>query len=316
MGAADREANDAAAASAPPAGVLVRIRGLVPALAPAERRVADAVLADPAGVARRSITALARQCATSETTVVRFCRSAGFTGYPQLRLSLAAEAGREVTEGTPRAIAGDIGPDDDLATVVKKVCFSDARAIEDTGGQLDVDVLGRVVDAVADARRVELFGVGASAIVTADLEQKLRRIGQAAFACADAHGALTSAALLGDGDVAIGVSHTGATYDTIEPLAEAGRHGALTVAITNFPRSPITDVVDLVLTTAARETTFRSGAMASRLAQLTVVDCLFIGVAQRHYGDTLEALDRTYEAVRRRRHGAAGARRPAPGSRS
>jgi DNA-binding MurR/RpiR family transcriptional regulator len=295
------------------AGVLVRIRGLLPSLAPAERRVADAVLADPAGVASRSITALARQCATSETTVVRFCRSAGLAGYPQLRLALATEAGRAVTHGPHLALAGDIGPGDDLAAVVQKICFADARAIEDTGGQLDVDVLGRVVDAVADARRIELFGVGASAIVTADLEQKLRRIGHAAFACDGAHGALTSAALLGEGDVAIGVSHTGATYDTIEPLIEAGRRGALTVAITNFPRSPITEVVDLVLTTAARETTFRSGAMASRLAQLTVVDCLFVGVAQRHYGDTVDALERTYDAIHSRRQSAPGARRPPAG---
>ena len=300
----------------PAAGVLVRIRGLLPSLAPAERRVADAVLADPAGVAGRSITALARQCATSETTVVRFCRSAGFSGYRQLRLSLAAEAGRRVSQGHTRAIASDIGPSDDLATIVEKVCFADARAIEDTGSQLDVAVLGRVVDAVANARRIELFGVGASAIVTADLEQKLRRIGHAAFACGGPHEALTSAALLSAGDVAIGVSHTGATYDTIEPLAEAGRHGALTVAITNFPRSPITAIADLVVTTAARETTFRSGAMASRLAQLTVVDCLFIGVAQRHYGETLEALERTYEAVHGRRYGETGGRRPASEHRS
>lgn len=304
-----------ALASPQPASVLIRIRGLLPALAPAERRVAEAVLADPPGVASRSITALARQCATSETTVVRFCRSAGFTGYPQLRLSLAAEAGREASEGIARRIGSDIEPGDDLAAIIDKVCFADARAIEDTGAQLDVEVLSQVVAAVADARRVELYGVGASAIVTADLEQKLRRIGHAAFACPGAHEALTSAALLGYGDVAIGVSHTGATYDTIEPLIEASRRGALTVAITNFPRSPITEVVDLVLLTAAREMTFRSGAMASRLAQLTVVDCLFLGVAQRHYGETLEALERTYDAVRGRRHGEATARKPATGGR-
>src|SRR5206468_1482606 len=109
--------------------------------------------------------------------------------------------------------------------------------------------------------------------------------------------ALTSAALLGEGDVAIAISHTGATVDTIEPLAEARRHGALTVALTNFPRSPIVAAADLVLTTAARETTFRSGAMSSRIAQLMVVDCLFVGVAQRSYAQTREALERTYEAV-------------------
>src|SRR6266545_664572 len=183
----------------------------------------------------------------------------------------------------------------------RAIAFADARAVEDTGAQLDVGVLERVVDAVVAARRVDIYGVGASSCVGYDFQQKLHRIGRVAFAWSDMHLALTSAALLGETDVAFGISHTGTTIDTIEAFAEAGRRGALTVALTNFPKSPITGVADLVLTTAARETTFRSGAMASRLAQLTVVDCIFVGVAQRTYAQTRAALEATYEAVRSRR---------------
>jgi DNA-binding MurR/RpiR family transcriptional regulator len=101
--------------------------------------------------------------------------------------------------------------------------------------------------------------------------------------------------------VAIGISHTGTTQDTITSLAEARRNRAVTVAITNFPGSQIAAVADHVLTTAARETTFRSGAMASRIAALTIVDCLFVAVAQRNYKQTLRALERTYAAVQARR---------------
>jgi len=102
-------------------------------------------------------------------------------------------------------------------------------------------------------------------------------------------------------DVALGISHTGVTRDTIDALAEARAHGATTIALTNFAQSPIARVANHMLTTAARETTFRCGAMASRLAQLTVVDCLFVGAAQRTYADTLAALEATREAVRARR---------------
>ncbi|MBO0776388.1 MAG: MurR/RpiR family transcriptional regulator, partial [Actinobacteria bacterium] len=91
------------------------------------------------------------------------------------------------------------------------------------------------------------------------------------------------------------------TADTIESLSQARRQHATTIAVTNFPGSPIAQVADHVLTTAARETTFRSGAMASRIAALTVVDCLFVAVAQRNYRKTLESLERTYAAVRPRR---------------
>jgi DNA-binding MurR/RpiR family transcriptional regulator len=277
----------------------VRARGLLPSLSPAEQRVAQVIIDEVATASRLTITDLAERARSSESTVIRFCRAMGFAGYSALRLTLAAEAG--LAQDKPaEPVDSDISESDDLAQVVKKIAFADARAVEETALQIDVAVLEQVVDLVAGARRVDIYGVGASAFVASDFQQKLHRIGRIAYAWSDMHLALTSAALLDERDVAFGISHTGNTTDTIEAFAEAGRHGARTVALTNFPKSPITRVADLVLTTAARETTFRSGAMASRLAQLTVIDCVFVGVAQRTYQQTRAALDATYAAVRGR----------------
>lgn len=290
---------------------LVRIRSLLPGLARAEQRVAKVVLDDPSSVARRSITEVALAANTSETTVTRFCKAVGVGGYPQLRIALAADTARTEAR-TSRNLGGEIGLDDDLAAVVGKVSFADARAVEETADQLDIAVLQQVIDLLSEAGRTDVYGVGASAFVAADLQQKLHRIGRVSFAWSDTHIMLTSAAVLSPGDVAIGVSHTGATTDTVEALRVAREHGATTVALTNFPRSPITEVADFVLTTAARETTFRSGATASRIAQLTVIDCLFIGVAQRHMEASSHALDATRDAVGAHRLGVRpdGRRRP------
>ena len=289
--------SDPSASDPPAAATAVHIRALLPDLQPSMRQVAEQVLADTGATATLTVTALALASGVSEATVIRFCKAIGFAGYPQLRLALAAESGRAAGAGAGRALDTDIRPGDDLAQVVEKIAFADARAVEETGAQLDIVVLDRVIDAVVRAQRVDLYGVGASAYVALDLQHKLHRIGRVAFAWSDTHVALTSAALLRPGDVAIGISHTGTTTDTIDAVAEARSHGATTVALTNFPRSPIAQAAEHVLTTAARETTFRSGATASRLAQLTVVDCLFVGVAQRTYGQTVAALDATRAAV-------------------
>ncbi|MGW4212881.1 MurR/RpiR family transcriptional regulator [Lentzea sp. NPDC004789] len=290
---------------------LVKIRSLLPGLARAEQRVAKVVLENPATVAHRSITEVAEQAGTSETTVTRFCKAIGVGGYPELRIALAADTARSQARAN-HDMGGDIGPGDDLKQVVGKVAFADARAVEETAEQLDVESLAKVVQAVAGARRVDVYGFGASAFVAFDLQQKLHRIGRTCFAWNDTHIALTSAAVLTGEDVAVGISHTGSTVETVEALRVAKDAGATTVALTNFPRSPITEVADLVLTTAARETTFRSGAMASRIAQLTVIDCLFIGVAQHHVDTAKTALEATYEAVSGHRLGARpdGRRRP------
>ena len=104
------------------------------------------------------------------------------------------------------------------------------------------------------------------------------------------------AALARPGDVVVALSHSGSTLEPVELIQLAKSRGALTLGITNVPGSPLTDA-DLVLYTAVRETTFRSGAMASRTVQLTLVDCLFVGVAQRSYDQTVQALKSTREGI-------------------
>ena len=287
----------------PASSVLIRVRGAMPSLRPAEQRVGEAVLADPAAISESSITAVARQCMTSETTVLRFCRAIGLGGYPELRIALARAAQREETDQNARPpVNGTIGENDSVADVVAKISYADSRAVEETGAALDVAALTAAIEAVRAAGRIDVYGIGSSALVAHDLHQKLHRLGLISFSWADPHLALTSAAVLEVGDVAIGISHTGTTIDTIDALRVARQHGATTIAVTNFAKSPITEEADLVLTTAARETTFRSGAMASRIAQLALIDCLFTGVAQRSYDHAIDTLETTYAAVQSR-HG-------------
>ena len=296
-GVAERETHK------PALSVLIRVRGALPNLRPAEQRVARAVLADPAAVSESSITNLARHCQTSETTVLRFCRAIGLPGYPELRIALARAAQWEETDhraGAP--LNGTINQNDSLSDLVAKITHADSRAIEETGASVDLNTLAATVDAIATARRVDIYGVGASALVAHDFHQKLHRIGLTSFSWADPHLALSSAALLRVNDLAIGISHTGSTIDIIDALRVARECGATTVAVTNFARAPIAAQADLVLTTAARETTFRSGAMSSRIAQLALVDCLFAAVAQRSYGSAISAIDTTQAAIRSR-HG-------------
>jgi DNA-binding MurR/RpiR family transcriptional regulator len=288
----------------PTLSILIRVRGALPNLRPAERRVAEAVLADPAAISESSITAVARQCETSETTVLRFCRAIGLPGYPELRIALARAAQWEENDQNQGApTTGQISATDSLADVVAKITHADARAISDTAAALDLDVLQKAVDVVARAGRIVIIGTGASSLVGFDLHQKLHRIGLVSFIWSDPHQALTSAAVLTAADVAIAISHTGTTIDTVDGLAVARTRGATTIAITNFHPSPLSKEADLVLLTAARETTFRAGAMSSRIAQLALVDCLFAGVAQRSYDQAIAALEST-SAVVQSRHAA------------
>jgi DNA-binding MurR/RpiR family transcriptional regulator len=281
--------------------VLIKVRGTLPNLRPAEQRVAEAVLADPAGISESSITAVARRCQTSETTVLRFCRAIGLAGYPELRIALARAAQfEEVDHRAGAPTTGDISATDPLADVVTKITHAAARAVTDTATALDLGVLRAAIDAIAIAPRIDIYGVGPSGLVGQHLHQKLHRVGLVSFLWSEGELAAVSASVLSPGDVAIGFSHTGTTIDTIDALRVAQHRGATTISVTNYEMSRIAAVSDLLLTTAARETTFSSGAMSSRIAQFAVVDCLFAGVAQRWYDRWVEALRSTNEVAQTR----------------
>jgi DNA-binding MurR/RpiR family transcriptional regulator len=180
---------------------------------------------------------------------------------------------------------------------VRKVTGGDAQAIAETAKQVSIRALEDAAQAIGSARRTDVFGAGASSFVAQDLQFKLHRIGLMSHCFADPHLAISSASLLDGQDVAIGLSHTGVTVDTVRYLDVARSTGATTVAVTNHPRAPITQMADIVITTSARETTYRSGAMASRIAQLTLIDVLFVLVAQQRIDVATDALRRTFDAV-------------------
>ncbi|WP_412538325.1 MurR/RpiR family transcriptional regulator [Longispora sp. K20-0274] len=275
----------------------VRIRALMPELTATEQRVAGLVLADPSAVAGLTIGELAAASDTSTSTVLRFCKALGFPGYRMLQLALTAEVARAAEPRLSTGADGGIDPGDRLAEIVAAVAGADVRAISETAAQLDLDALGACVDAMAAAYRVDVFAVGGSAQPAAGFQARMNYTGTPCWAWADVHLALGAAALLRPGAVALGVSHSGQTIEVIEPLEAARAAGATTVALTNFPRSPLASVADIVLTTAVREGTFRPGDMSGTHPQTTVLDCVYAALAQRDRAGTEAKLLRATRAI-------------------
>ncbi|GKQ36509.1 MurR/RpiR family transcriptional regulator [Streptomyces sp. A012304] len=277
-----------------------KVRTLAPSMTRSVQRVAEAVVSDPAGCAALTVTGLAERTGTSEATVVRTARLLGYPGYRDLRLALAGLAARRQSGRAP-AITTDIAVDDPIADVVAKLAHDERRTLADTAAGLDIAQLSAAVAAAAVARRVDVYGVGASGLVAQDLVQKLLRIGLLAHAHSDPHLAVTNAVQLRSGDVAVAITHSGSTRDVVEPLRVAFERGATTVAITGRPGGAVAQYADHVLTTStARESELRPAAMSSRTGQLLVVDCLFVGVAQRTYERAAPALAASYEALAHR----------------
>lgn len=289
---------DQASHPAPPALLGERIRRGRAGFSATEAAIAEQLLADPASVVSATTADIARAAGVSQASVVRFARSLGYGGLPALRLALAREMTRHDLEHERSGVArGRIDASDSLHDLAHKIGFYEARSIEDTIQGLDLGALDEVAGAIADRRPVTLLGVGASGLVAEDLCQKLQRIGQQSQFTPDTHLQLVQAAMRTPQDVVVGISFSGRTVETHQALALAAGAGALTVAITGDPGSPIGRLASRVLVTAAREDELRIGALASRMAQLAVVDVLFARVAQLRFDDLDAALATTRAAV-------------------
>lgn len=279
------------------ADVLGRIQALLPSLSGAMRRVAEHLLSDLPSGARSGIVQLAEASGTSPATVTRFCRALGFDGYSQLRLQIAMETGRAVGAGWDIGIGHEFAPGDSIDAIAGVVANSDLRAIRETVGELNLASVELAAARIATARRIDIYGVGNSATVASELHLRLHRIGLFSWSWSDVHDGLASAALLGPDDVALAISHSGSTTETFQMLSEAADRGATTVALTSFPAAPIAVMANVVLTTAVYETTFRPGSVAARHSQLTVVDLIYVAVAQRVRERAAEALAGAARAV-------------------
>jgi DNA-binding MurR/RpiR family transcriptional regulator len=281
---------------------LTDIQSRIDSYPPSIRRVADTILATPQLVLELTITELAHACSTSETTVVRFCRTLGFSGFSPFKLSVAAELATESARHTGPQLEGtEILATDTLAAVVAKVSAVEMLALRETASGLDLEALKAVIDRIVSASTIVLHGVGASGLGADDLAHKLQLIGHRAFCDHDSHSAIALASLLGADGVAIGFSHNGRTRETVEFLRVARAAGATAVAITNAKRAPITANAEFVLRPAVRENEFCPRAIASRIAQLTLVDYIFVGVAQARYDGSVEALRLSRASVSRLR---------------
>lgn len=215
-----------------------------------------------------SIHDIAARCRTSVSTVVRLAKDIGFEGVKEMKLALALEIGTLIPNLTTRQGSSQGNAAELLENTV--------LGLNETAAALNIGELQRVARLIAKARHVDVYGASTSYLVGMDLVEKLKRLGIYASAYENSYMQAISAAGLGPEDVAIGVSYSGETRSVVECVATAREQGATTVALTNFADSSIVDVSDAVLSTAVSRHLIPDGSLGGRIAQLYVVDALFI----------------------------------------
>lgn len=278
-------------------GGLVRLREAVHQLNPSERKVAEYILNDPKQVVELSVSQLADYSGASQAAIVRLCKSLGLKGFPDLKLKIAGDL-QETGAQTGNQGYQEFQPNDSVETIIRNVSSNNIQSIRDTVKILDTAKVEEAVEALDRASRIYFFGVGASNLIAQDAQHKFLRINKTCFSFADPHVQLTTAVTLTPRDVAVGISYSGETREVIATLQAARAQGATTISITKYGTTSLHAHSDIPLCITSTENEIRSGAMASRITQLNLIDILYLGVASRSYEQSVEYLDRSRAAIR------------------
>ncbi len=259
---------------------------------PAEKELARKILKEPQLVVELSVHQLAKETYTSASTIVRLCSHTGYSGYKAFRRAVTAElAQRQQTQKTEQK---EIQQADSLRDIIDKVTYMNIISLEETNSLLDTEVLQTCVDMLRRARVVYLFGMGASLCAAKDAYLKFLRLNKLSIINEDWHSQLLQARNATREDLGLVVSYSGATVEVIECMKALKENGTPIIAITRCVQSPVAELADQKLYTAANESLFRTGAMSSRLSQLNIIDILYTALANAQYEETLAQLSRTH----------------------
>lgn len=253
-----------------------RIQEKLESLSKMERKTAECMAENQDKLIYASITELAELAGTSEATVTRVCTKLGYSGFQALKVSVA----RELVSQQEK-IHEDLKADSPPEMIIDKIFSSAIHTLTMTRKALDGKAVAGSIDALCRARRIVVIGNGNSGAIALDAQHKFLRIGLNVSAYTDDHMQMIAVVSMTKDDVLIAISHSGSSRDVAEAMRVAKENGATVISITNNGISPVSKLADIRLYTYSQETKYRTYAISSRMAELTIIDTLYTGVSLR-----------------------------------
>ncbi|MEX3622621.1 MurR/RpiR family transcriptional regulator [Viridibacillus arvi] len=259
-----------------------------------EKKVADYILENIKDVLYMSITDLADACNVGESSVFRFCKTMDLKGYQEFKIVLAHSI--SLDNETPQ-LSSMITMQDTIGELASKVLSSNVNALTETYNLITENDISNAVESMVQADRIHFFGVGSSLMTAMEAKNKFMRITNKTECSLDSHLQVMSAALMTEKDVAILISYSGSTKDTIEVAKVAKESGAKIISITRFAKSPLTSFSDITLLCGANEGPLQGGSLTAKIAQLYLLDLLYFEYFKRTNKEAVHNKELTAKAV-------------------
>ncbi|MBS4462175.1 MurR/RpiR family transcriptional regulator [Aerococcaceae bacterium zg-B36] len=270
---------------------ITKLRMHRPNASQTEKTIIDYILNAPLEVSNMSIHELANKTYSSPTSIIRLCKNIGFDGYKSFMKALVYE--QAVRDTYFQQQANFVERESETDELMTSVIINNVQILQELHLLLVTDVIEQCVTAVENADKIVFFGLGASLIVAKDAQMKFVRVNRMVHLSEDWHTQLLMARNMTAHDLAFVISYSGETPEMIKCANEAKSMGATVLSLTKEGTSTINQLAHLALMIPDKEAGMRSGAMSSRIAQMTVIDILFSKYLQRHYDEGMLLIERT-----------------------
>ncbi len=263
-------------------------------LSPSERQIVNYILNDPENVAVMGIVELAHKTYTSTGTVMRVAKKLGMDSFTDFRLQLAADLRDYLDSAMLFQNGAPIGQHDSMEEIIAKVTSSNVRAVVDVKRLNPVSSFQRVVEMMCGAKQWDFYGSGMSNLICHDAMLKALRLGIPCTAYAYYSEMAMLAKTCDATHLAIVISYTGQTEDTLRVARILRDNKIPSVSVTSHSDNALLELCDINLYVDSEETVFRVGGMSSRLSELHVLDILFSAFMNEKREQLQPVIDKTF----------------------
>lgn len=263
-----------------------------------EKKVADYILGHMECARDMTMERLANVCEVSQPTIVRMTKTLGFQGYKDFRYALV-ESLAQTEEGKEEITAMygySLKKSEKLEDIPAKVVGITEKILENTLKNISIKTYKKAIGLLRRAKRIDIYSVENSNPAAEDLFAKLLYLGFDCRYTQDSYYSRINAKMLTEEDVAVGISYSGASKDTVEAIKLAKKSGAKTIVLTNFSGSPVTEYADLVICTGQEQMIY-GDAIFSRTSQIAIVDMIYMGLISTDYDKYVKCLDKSSQVI-------------------
>lgn len=277
--------------------ILWKIKEQYASLRKSEKAVADYMLAHDDKIEKMTIAELAEQAGVSQPTVMRFLKAIGYDSFREIKLAFATQrAKKDLLPQNTNPLGISISPNDTIEDVPSKIIHNTIALLEDSLKRISKTELKKAVEAIKNANQLVIYSVENSNTTATDLMTKLLYLGIPCRIYEDAYLQKISAGNLHEGDVAIGISYSGYSKNTVDVMKLAKKRKATTLVITNFTSTPLTQQADILIETSNQQFLY-GNTIFSRTTHLAVVDMLYMGILVSDYDTYTKRMQKNSEII-------------------